>query len=270
MLIAHLSDLHICPPGRLALKVSDTIGMTQRAFDAVASLPVRPDVLVITGDLTESGLPEEYALVRSMLDKLDLPTLLIPGNHDVREAMIAGLDLGPHADLAGGFIQFKADLGPLRLIGLDTLLPGSSAGAICDARLDFLEQSLAEAEGRPVILFTHHPPFSCGLGYMDAVMLKDGAERLTGIVARHPNVERVLSGHHHRPVQLRYAGTIGQVVPGVAHQLVLDLTPGAQARFLMEPPAFMLHSWQPGAGLISHTAYVGAFDGPYPFSLGKE
>ncbi len=270
MLIAHLSDLHICPPGRFALKVSDTIGMTQRAFEAVAALPVRPDVLVITGALTESGRPEEYALVRPMLAALGLPALLIPGNHDIRETMIAGLDLGPHADLAGGFIQFKADLGPLTLIGLDTLLPGSSAGAICDARLDFLEQALAEADGRPVVLFTHHPPFSCGLGYMDAVMLRDGAERLTQIVARHPNIERVLSGHHHRPTQVRYAGTIGQVVPGVAHQVILDLTPGAAARFLMEPPAFMLHAWQPGAGLISHTAYVGAFEGPYPFSLGKE
>lgn len=266
MLIAHLSDLHICPPGQLALKVSDTIGMTQRAFDAVAALPVQPDVLVITGDLTESGLPEEYALVRSMLEKLGLPTLLIPGNHDVREAMIAGLDLGPRADLTGGFVQFRADLGPLRLIGLDTLLPGSSAGAICDVRLDVLERALAEAEGRPVVLFMHHPPFSCSLGYMDAVMLKDGAKRLTEIVARHPNIERVLCGHHHRPVQVRYAGTVGQVVPGVAHQVILDLTPGAQARFLMEPPAFMLHSWQPGAGLISHTAYVGAFEGPYLFT----
>ena len=65
-------------------------------------------------------------------------------------------------------------------------------------------------------------------------------------------------------------GTIGQVVPGVAHQVILDLTPGAEARFLMEPPAFMLHMGRPGTGLISHTAYVGAFEGPYPFSLGKE
>jgi len=269
MLIAHLSDLHICPPGRLALTVSDTIGMTRRAFAALAALPVRPDVLVITGDLTESGLPEEYALVRTLLDELGLPTLLIPGNHDVREAMIAGLDLGPHADLAGGFIQFCADIEGIRLIGLDTLLPGSSAGAICDARLDRLERALSEAEGRPVILFTHHPPFSCGLAYMDAVMLKDGAARLTEIVSRHPAIERVLSGHHHRPVQVRYAGTIGQVVPGVAHQVILDLEPGAQARFLMEPPAFMLHIWQPGTGLISHTAYVGAFEGPYSFNLGQ-
>ena len=116
------------------------------------------------------------------------------------------------------------------------------------------------------MLFTHHPPFSCGLGYMDAVMLKDGAARLAEIIARHPNIERVLSGHHHRPVQVRYAGTIGLVVPGVAHQVILDLTPGAKARFLMEPPAYMLHMWQPGAGLISHTAYVGAFEGPYPFN----
>jgi 3',5'-cyclic AMP phosphodiesterase CpdA len=264
VLIAHLSDLHLCPPGQLALRVSDTIGMTQRAFDAVAALPVKPDVLVITGDLAEDGKPEEYALLRGMLTKLGLPALLLPGNHDIRENLIAGLDLGPHAVTDGGFVQFLADLGPMRLIGLDTLLPGSSAGAICDKRLDFLEEALAGAAGRPVTLFMHHPPFSCGLGYMDAVMLKEGAERMAEIVSRYPNIERVLCGHHHRPVQLRYAGTIGQVAPGVSHQVVLDLSKSAQAQFLMEPPAFLLHLYEQDR-LISHMAYSNRYEGPYPF-----
>ncbi|RDJ22447.1 phosphodiesterase [Bosea caraganae] len=264
MLIAHLTDLHLCPPGELALRVSDTVGMTRRAFEAVAALPVKPDALVITGDLTENGRPEEYALLRSMLAGLGLPTLLLPGNHDDRENLVAGLELGPHAVTDGGFVQFLADLGPIRLIGLDTVQPGSSAGAICDIRLDFLEAALAGADGRPVALFMHHPPFSCGLGYLDAVMLKEGAGRLAEIVAHYPNIERVLCGHHHRPVQVRYAGTLGQVAPGVSHQVILDLREGAPARFLMEPPAFLLHLFAQDR-LISHTAYSGRYDGPYPF-----
>ncbi len=266
MLIAHLTDLHICPPGRSALGVVDSIGLTQRALDAVTALPVRPDVVVISGDLTDAGQPAEYAQLRGMLAALGLPVLLVPGNHDVREPMLAGLDLDPRTVTDGGFVQFLADLGGMRLVGLDTLLPGSSAGALCERRLAFLEDALAGAEGRPVLLFMHHPPFSCGLGYMDDIMLGEGAERLAAIVARHPNIERVLCGHHHRPVQVRYAGTLGQVAPGVAHQVALDLRPGTRAQFLMEPPAFLLHVRE-GDALVSHTAYVGSYPGPYPFPL---
>ncbi|SFJ04871.1 3',5'-cyclic AMP phosphodiesterase CpdA [Bosea sp. OK403] len=267
MLIAHITDLHIRPRGKPAYRVSETNALTERALDAVAALRPRPDVLVITGDLTDCGLAEEYELLQSLLSRLDMPILLLPGNHDRRETLLAGLKLDPHTVRDGGFIQFVADLGPMRLIGLDTLVPGQSFGGLCSARLAVLERALAEANGKPVAIFMHHPPFDCGIAHMDAIRLLEGAADFAAIVARHPNVERIVCGHHHRPIVTRFAGTIAQIAPSVTHQVTLDLSDDGAATFHMEPAAYLLHSWREGAGFVSHTAYVERFAGPYPFVL---
>lgn len=270
MLIAHISDLHIRPPGQPAHRVSDTYALSARALQAVAALDPRPDLLLISGDLADRGLPEEYAHLRALLAGLGLPVLMLPGNHDVRAAMIAGLDLGPHARTGDGFVQFLADLGGLRLIGLDTLVSGQSAGALCETRLAFLEEALATAGHRPVVIAMHHPPFDSGIAHMDRIRLSEGAERFRAIVGRHAGIERILCGHHHRPIQARFAGTMAQIAPSVSHQVTLDLAPDALATIQMEPPAYHLHSYRPQTGLVTHTAYVERFPGPFSFVRAAE
>ncbi|CAN7538659.1 phosphodiesterase [Bosea sp. LjRoot90] len=267
MLIAHITDLHIRPLGKPAYRVSETNALTERALDVVAGLRPRPDALVITGDLTDCGLAEEYELLANLLARIEVPVLLLPGNHDRRETLAAGLQLGPHAVLDDGFIQFSADIGDIRLIGLDTLLPGQSAGALCDKRLAFLETALAGSNGKPVVIFMHHPPFDCGIIHMDRIRLLDGADGFRDIVSQHQNIERIVCGHHHRPITTRFAGTIAQIAPSVTHQVTLDLAPEGPATFHMEPPAYYLHSYRPGTGLVSHMAYVERYPGPYPFVL---
>jgi 3',5'-cyclic AMP phosphodiesterase CpdA len=267
MLIAHITDLHIRPPGKPAYRVSETNALSERALDAIARLNPRPDLLVITGDLTDCGLPEEYALLREMLGRLAMPVLMVPGNHDRRDNLVAGLTLDPRTVHDSGFVQFVADIGPMRLIGLDTLVPGQSAGGLCEARLAFLDKALDGAQGKPVAIFMHHPPFACGIAHMDAIRLLDGADKFATIVARHPNIERILCGHHHRPIVTRFSGTIAQIAPSVTHQVTLDLTEAGAATFHMEPPAYLLHSFRDGAGFVSHTAYVERYAGPYPFVL---
>ena len=61
------------------------------------------------------------------------------------------------------------------------------------------------------------------------------------------------------------AGTLASTCPSPAHQIELDLAPDAPSQFVMEPPGYQLHAWDPLSGVVSHTAYIGAFDGPYPF-----
>jgi len=96
----------------------------------------------------------------------------------------------------------------------------------------------------------------------------EGALAMGRVVERHPQVERVLCGHLHRPIQLRWHGTAVATAPSTAHQVVLDLREDAPLAFAMEPPAFLVHVWREGTGLISHTSYVGEFAGPYPFREG--
>ena len=110
----------------------------------------------------------------------------------------------------------------------------------------------------------HHPPFATLIGHMDGMGLEDPAA-LEDVIDRNPQVERVLCGHLHRPIQARFGGTIASTCPSPAHQVALDLTAEAPARFKMEPPAFQLHAWRADTGVVTHTAYIGEFPGPYPF-----
>ena len=140
-----------------------------------------------------------------------------------------------------------------------------AAPAATPARLAWLERTLAEGAGRPTVLVMHHPPFATGIAHMDAIGLLEGAAELGALVARHPEIERVLCGHVHRAIEARWHGTIASVAPSTAHQVRLDLSPKGASAFVMEPPGFQLHLWRDGLGIVSHTAAIGRFAGPYPF-----
>jgi len=167
----------------------------------------------------------------------------------------------------GRFLQYVIEGYPVRLIGLDTLVPGEKGGVICEERLAWLATRLAEAPDQPTVIFMHHPPFITGIRHMDVQGL-EGAEALGEVVRRHPQVERVLCGHVHRPIQVRWHGTVASIAPSTAHQVILDLRDDGPSAFAMEPAAYQIHVWRPGTGLISHTSYIGEFDGPYPFYEG--
>jgi Icc protein len=265
MLIAHLTDLHVRPVGLAAYRTAETNMLTERAIDAVLTLDPRPDCVVISGDLTDNGLVAEYENLKRMLQRLPMPVWLIPGNHDRRENLKSVLADFPGLAQHATFAQWATDLGPLRMIGLDTVLPESGAGRLCADRLAWLEDRLAEEAKKPTIVVMHHPAFDCGIHHMDRINLLDGKAEFQGIIARHPQVIRVLAGHHHRPIQTILAGTLAMIAPSIAHQVVLDLTDRSPPAFNFEPAAFHLHHWIEGAGLVSHTAYVEKAPGPYPF-----
>lgn len=202
--------------------------------------------------------------LRKLLAPLQAPLYLIPGNHDNREALRAAFPDHGYLQRATKFLQYVVEGYPLRLVGLDTLDPGKETGLLCAERLAWLEAALSADRSTPTVIFMHHPPFETGIAFMDALGLS-GGEAMAEIVARHPQVERVLCGHQHRPVTLRWAGTIASIAPSVAHQVALELWDGGGASFVMEPSACQLLLWKPGTGLIGHLLYLAGYSGPYPF-----
>lgn len=265
MLIVQLSDLHVRPDGQLLLGRVDSNAATARAVDAVLRLDPAPDAVLVTGDLAEAGLAEEYAVVRRELDRLAMPVYVIPGNHDRREPMRAAFADAGYLPAEGDFLHYVVDIGPLRLMALDTVIPGEPEGEIDALRLAWLQEQLEAAAPRPVLIAMHHPPFATGIGHMDAMGCR-GHGLLQALIAGYPNVERVLCGHVHRPVQARFGGTIASIAPSVAHQVALDLRPHAPATFTLEPGAFHVHGFELMTGVVTHQAYVDPFQGPFPFA----
>lgn len=266
-LIAQLSDPHIREQGRLAYGRVDTAAYLARAVAALAALPQQPDAVLITGDLVDFGRRTEYEHLARLLAPIAAPIYLLPGNHDDPAMLRACFPAHAYMaePVAGRYAQYATRIGDLRLIALDTTVAQASHGELCDERLDWLEQALEASAGEPVIIAMHHPPFATLIGHMDAIGLRAGVERLRQVVARHPNVERIVCGHLHRAIDVRFAGTIASTCPAPAHQVCLDLSPQAASAFAMEPPGFRLHAWAPGTGLVTHLGAIGDFDGPHPF-----
>ena len=257
MIIAQISDCHVVAPGKQLYGSLDTAGYLVRAVDALAALQPAPDVALVTGDLVDAGAPAEYRILRRELERLRFPYRLIPGNHDARGTLRAAF---PDHDYLGtsGFIQYVDDAFALRLVGLDSLDEGKVPGRLCQDRLAWLERMLA-ASDRPTVIFVHHPPFLTGMGHMDGQPMA-GAEAFAGVVARHPNVERVLSGHVHRSSQARWAGTLASTCPSTAHQFALDLNTGNRLDYALEPPGFQLHVWKANGPLVTHTVPIGQYE----------
>lgn len=263
-LLAQISDLHIKVRGELSYRVVDTPGMLSACVNHVLALKQQPDAVAITGDLTDGGLPEEYALMRELIAPLEMPVYLIPGNHDKHDAMRAAFANHDYLRQSPGFVQYVIEAHPLRIVAIDTVIPGESGGALSEEGIAWLDRTLARAPDRPTVVLMHHPPFTTHIGHMDAYGLRN-PKALAAVIRRHPQVERILCGHVHRPIEVRFAGTIAATAPSPAHQVALDLGVDAPSRFVMEPPAYRLHAYTRESGLVSHTAYVGEFPGPYPF-----
>ena len=262
MLIAQITDTHIKLPGKLAYKKVDTAAMLRRCVDELLALKPQPDLILLTGDLVDLGRPEEYDHLKSILAPIRQRIIAIPGNHDARDAMrdaFAGEGYLPDS----GFLQFAIDEYPLRLIGLDTVIPGEGGGELCAERLGWLDDTLQQKPDTPTLVMMHHPPFVTGIGHMDRIGLK-GREAFTGIMARHPQVQLILCGHLHRTIRADIGGRAALTCPSPAHQVALDIDENAPSCFRMEPPGFMLHWWHDNR-LVTHTAVIGDYDGPYPF-----
>jgi len=268
-ILGQISDLHIKAPGKLSYRVVDCAAMLERCVAEILRLPQRPDALVVTGDLVDFGRPEEYAHLRTLLSPLPMPYYLLPGNHDDRETLRTSF--ADHAYLRqwGPYIQYAIDDWPVRIVAIDTVIPGEGGGRVDSERLAWLDRALGARREKPAVVVMHHPPFATLIGHMDRIGL-EGADALAQVIERHPQVERILCGHLHRPIQYRFAGTIASTSPSPAHQVALDLSPQAASDFKMEPPAFQLHAWRAGMGIVSHTAYIGDFAGPYPFHEGNK
>jgi 3',5'-cyclic AMP phosphodiesterase CpdA len=262
MLIAQISDLHVTHPGRLCSGTVDTAAHLRAAVARILALPQRPDAVLATGDLVDCAEPGEYRELRPLLAPPPMPVYLIPGNHDSRDELLRAFPDHRYLPRDGGFLHYTVEDYVVRLVGLDTLVPGAGGGELCAARLLWLDRTLAAAPDRPTLIFMHHPPFRTGIERMDAIGLR-GAAAMAAIVARNPQVQLITAGHLHRPIQRRVGGTVAATCPSTAHQLSLDFGRDAPVTCTGEPSAFQLHLWD-GEGLVTHTVPVERFGAPFP------
>jgi 3',5'-cyclic-AMP phosphodiesterase len=265
MWIAQISDPHVRPRGVLYKNVVDSNAALAAAVRQVNALAPQPDVVLLTGDVVDEGHAAEYAMAREILAELQAPLLVIPGNHDERSAFRAAFQDHAYLPPAGPLNYVADSCGPMRIIAVDVTVPGLHHGDVDEVALAFLQDALAAAHDRPTVIMMHQPPFSCGVPYLDAYRCH-GEDRLARLVSRYPAVERILCGHVHRAMQMRFAGTLLCTAPSTVTTIALRPDAAAKPASFLEPPGFLLHHWQAGAGMLTHNIAIGSFPGPFPFA----
>jgi len=253
MLIAQLSDTHL-QTGPLA---AEPARLLHRALGSVLSLDLRPDCVVITGDIANDGRDEEYTALVQILERFPLPVHLLPGNHDEPATMIARF--GGSGYLGGGAAaHYFLDYPGTRLIALDTHVPGQPGGHLGAEQLAWLDRTLRGSTG-PAVIALHHPPIPVGLPFLDGMSLNNPAD-LAAVTARHPQVALILAGHAHRVVFGQFDVVPVAVAPSTYRQAALDLRAGPPTGYRHESTGFLLHRIE-RAGVVTHYVPTGSDGG---------
>lgn len=222
--IVHLSDTHLLAGNRPLGGRYDTAANLTATLAAVERTGVRPDALVFTGDLTDLGEPEAYAALRAEVEpfaaRLGAPLVWVAGNHDERPALRAALlGAAPTEEPVTGVW----DLDGLRLIALDSSVPGWHHGDLDPGQLEWLRGVLAEPAPLGTILALHHPPLPSHIPFFDILELRH-QDALAGVIAG-TDVRAILAGHLHYSTSGTFAGVPVSVASATCYTMNLQRPP---------------------------------------------
>ena len=218
--LLHLSDTHLLAAGqRLAGRFDTSVNLT-RALEAAEATGIRPDAIVFTGDLTDLGEPEAYAALRAAVEpfaeRMGAPVVWVAGNHDERTALRRDLlGLVPTEEPVTGVW----DLGGLRLIALDSSVPGWHHGDLDAAQLEWLRDELATPAPLGTILALHHPPLPSHVPLFDILELRDQGRLAEAIAGT--DVRTILAGHLHYSTSGMFVGVPVSVAAATCYTMNL-------------------------------------------------
>ncbi len=240
MKLIQVSDLHLVPPG-VRLFGLDPRARLEAAIADINEHHGDAELCLFTGDLADHGAPEAYEALRETLAALQLPYRLTLGNHDDRGHFQRAFPEAPRDE--HGFVQTVVATGAGDIVLLDTHEPGQASGSFCAQRQAWLEARLAEAAGRPVYLFMHHPPVDIGIPSLDRIGLVDKqgfAKALEGAGAGEGAgaVRHIFFGHVHRPVSGSWRGIPYASLCSLVHQVPFDLVTETPVPYDHAPPAY--------------------------------
>ena len=222
--IVHISDTHLLAGNRPLGGRYDTAGNLTATLAAVERTGIRPDAIVFTGDLTDLGEPDAYAALRAEVEpftaRLGAPVVWVAGNHDERPALREGLlDAAPSSEPVTGVW----DLGGLRLVALDSTVPGWHHGDLDAAQLDWLRDVLATPAPLGTILALHHPPLPSHIPFFDILELQHQDELAAAIAGS--DVRAILAGHLHYSTSGTFHGIPVSVASATCYTMNLQRPP---------------------------------------------
>jgi Icc protein len=203
--IVHLSDTHFLADKKLLYGTLDTDSVLQTALNRIESSGLRPDLVLITGDIADRGEPDAYHRIRSLIKpfakRLGSKLLWVPGNHDDRSNLRTQL---LHEAPSTRPLDHVIMVDGLRIVALDTTVPGYHHGELDHSQLEWLRAVLSDEAPRGTIVAMHHPPIPTPIRLMNVLELQR-QDRLAAVL-KGTDVRAILAGHLHYPTNGVFAG----------------------------------------------------------------
>lgn len=228
--VIQISDTHLFADAQRDLLGITTADSLKAVVQEIRQLQPQPDLLLLTGDLSQDESPNSYERLKDLIGGLNIPTYWIPGNHDRLPLMEQVLCTAP-------FSSNKVfQKGGWNFILLNSMSPGHVYGEISIDALSGLEQQLQTCQG-PTLLTLHHPPCPIGSDWMDQIGLRQ-PDRLFEVIDRYPQVKLILFGHIH------------QAFETTRNQVQILGCPSTCIQFKPEHADFAIDQAQPGFRIL--------------------
>jgi 3',5'-cyclic AMP phosphodiesterase CpdA len=264
MLITQITDTHITEYEKLAQDRVDTYLRLGATVHLLNGLSMKPDVVLITGDLADDRHTDSYKRLLVCHELLTMPYYLMPGNHDDRGLLRYFFPNHPGMSDCP-FIQYAVDDCPVLLIGINTVVEGSDFVLLGEKKLLWLDNFLNENTEKPILIFIHHPPFKTGIDEIYFCAL-EGVGDFRRIVKKHSQIKHILCGHLHRSIQTQFTGVPVAIAPSTAYSQVLGLGDNCDKGFVVGVPKYKLHLWM-GEAFVSHVVTLEDIEGPSTYPL---
>jgi 3',5'-cyclic AMP phosphodiesterase CpdA len=236
--LIHVSDPHFLAGGARLGGRYDVEANFARTLAAIRAVHPHPAAIVVTGDLADLGEPDAYRRLRAAVEPvaadLDAPVIWVAGNHDERPALRRDLlDLPPTEEPVTGVWELDG----LRVVALDTSVPGWHHGDLDPGQLAWLAETLAQPAPHGTLLAMHHPPLPSHLPLFDILELRRQDE-LADII-RGSDVRGILAGHLHYSSHGTFAGVPVSVASATCYTMNVAL-PAAEVNGMDAAQAFQL------------------------------
>lgn len=222
--IIHVSDTHFVAEGELYDSV-DSDAHLRELFDELEASGAQPEAIIFTGDLADHGEPAAYVRLRAMVEpaarRLGAQVIWVMGNHDERGAFRSQLLDEQPVTTPVDRVYF---LNGLRIISLDSTVPGKHHGEVSAEQLEWLARELETPAPHGTVLAMHHPPIPSVLDLAVLVELRD--QRALAEVLRGTDVRTIIAGHLHYSSTATFAGIPVSVASATCYTQDLNVPVG--------------------------------------------
>jgi len=205
LLVAQITDTHLFAEFEPKVFGVQTNRSLQAVVEKLKALQVQPDILLLTGDLSQDESSQSYDRIVQEIAPLNIPAYWLPGNHDNLPVMEQVLQQPP-INATKSFTS-----GGWNFLLISSLIPGCVHGEVSKQSLDWLELQLQQCTNLPTLVALHHPPCLINSDWMDKINLRNYEEFLA-VVDRYPQIKLVVFGHIHQEFdtqrhEVRYLGS---------------------------------------------------------------